>query len=125
MQLTFADLIAQLPPNTLYIAEDNLGNLGYNISVSALLGETVSTESSTQVIKLFSRLLNAGYKAQVARNQTATAENPLATFEPGSGSQIDEEGYIVQSQTFKVRLLASSATEIEGYQAPAATSIVS
>jgi hypothetical protein len=78
MDLTWAELLAALPPNTIFVD----GTRGICVNVSLVSGETTNLNALTQtgVIEFAYKLLDACNRAQITKNSTLPTGSKLNAF---------------------------------------------
>lgn len=113
--LTFAQLSDALgTQGAVYVAEDTLGNITVQLSISAINDENINNPSSTGVVKFLTRLREACHKAQETVNTAQVDGEKLDAFPAAISTGAVVDGYVQQSGAIKSKIAVATATQIVG-----------
>lgn len=107
MDLTWAELLAALPPNSIFVD----GTRGICVNVSLVSGEPTNLNALTQlgVIEFAYKLLEAANRAQLAKNASLPTGSKLNAFAPSTWSTPTSAGMVTAKQSVSAQFTVSTA----------------
>ena len=113
--LTFSQLSDALgTTGAVYVAEDPLGNITVQLSISAINDEQINSTANFGVVKFLTRLREACHKAQEAVNQPQAVGEKLDAFPAATSTGAVVDGYVQQIGSVKSKIAVATATQIVG-----------
>jgi hypothetical protein len=108
--LTWAELLAALPPNTIFIDSTR----GICVNVSSVSGETTALNALTQngVIEFAYKLLDAANRAQKTKNTSLPAGSKLNSFGDPTWSTPNAAGMVTGRHSVSAQFLVSTTTAV-------------
>lgn len=104
---TWAELLAALPPNTIFVDASR----GVCVNVSLLVGETTNLNALTQagVVEFAYKLLDAANRAQIAKNATLPTGSKLNAFGNPTWSTPTSAGMVTARHSVSAQFTVNTA----------------
>lgn len=113
--LTFSQLSDALGiSGAVYVAEDPVGNITVQLSISAINDESINSPANFGVVKFLTRLREACHKAQMTANQGQAEGEHLDAFPAATSTGAVVDGYVQQAGMVKSKIAVATATQIVG-----------